>query len=78
VTRLEAAVLVLTSFGAIVAGTALLGGLPWALIVGGGLGVLVSILLFDPTVKRRRKPRRTPEQRAAVRASVRAENLWNR
>jgi predicted branched-subunit amino acid permease len=57
-TPLEAAILVLASAVAIIAGVALLGGLPWALIAGGVAGVVVTVMLYDPKTRERRDARR--------------------
>lgn len=62
-TPVEASIVVLAGFAAIIAGVALLGGLPWALIVAGVAGVVVAVLLYDP---------KTVEMRARRRSSRRA------
>jgi O-antigen/teichoic acid export membrane protein len=76
-TRLESTIAAVCCLVGIVAGVALLGGLAYALIVGGVLGLVITFLLFDPAAKRRWGRRRTREQRAAVSASVRADKMWN-
>lgn len=76
-TRLESALVATCCLAAIVAGVALLGGLAWALIAGGVLGLVVIVLLFDPKAKRRWGRRLTPDQRRAVSAAARAEKNWN-
>jgi len=75
-TRLESTFAAIGCLAAIVAGVALLGGLAWALITGGVLGLVVTFLLFDPAAKRRLR-RHTKDQRAAVNASARADKIWN-
>jgi O-antigen/teichoic acid export membrane protein len=76
-TRLESTFAAICCLVAIVAGVALMGGLAWALIAGGVLGLVVTFLLFDPAAKRHLRRRYTKDQRAAVNASVRADKIWN-
>jgi O-antigen/teichoic acid export membrane protein len=77
VTRLESTLTAVCCLTAIVAGVALLGGLAWALIIGGVLGLVITFLLFDPAAKRHWGRRHTAEQRAAMTASARADKMWN-
>jgi O-antigen/teichoic acid export membrane protein len=77
VTRLESALAATCFLVAIIAGVALLGGLAWALIIGGVLGLVVTFLLFDPAAKRGRRRRKTADQLAAVRNAKIAEVNWN-
>lgn len=76
-TRLESTLAAIFCLVAIVAGVALLGGLAWALLVGGVMGLVITFLLFDPAAKRRWNRRPTKDQRVAVTAAARAAKNWN-
>lgn len=59
-TPLEGLSAALVCIVAVVVGVTALGGWPVALIVGGGLGLIATVLLYDPRVRRRRDNQKRP------------------